>query len=97
MQVLAGLLNTTTGAVYVKKPKCFVFQNPDHQVMSLHHFDLQLTNDNISIEFYPLKQDSTVMTKFLFLSKYALFSVEFYTLKNNSTVLAKLLILCLCS
>ncbi|XP_038900718.1 ABC transporter I family member 10 isoform X4 [Benincasa hispida] len=33
LKVLAGLLNTTTGAVYVKKPKCFVFQNPDYQVV----------------------------------------------------------------
>ncbi|KAA0040745.1 ABC transporter I family member 10 [Cucumis melo var. makuwa] len=33
LKVLAGLLNTTSGAVYVKKPKCFVFQNPDYQVV----------------------------------------------------------------
>ncbi|XP_022973828.1 ABC transporter I family member 10 [Cucurbita maxima] len=33
LKVLAGLLNASTGAVYVKKPKCFVFQNPDYQVV----------------------------------------------------------------
>lgn len=34
VQVLAGLLNPTSGTLYVKKPKSFVFQNPDHQVSS---------------------------------------------------------------
>ncbi|GMH06694.1 hypothetical protein Nepgr_008534 [Nepenthes gracilis] len=33
LKVLAGLLNPTDGSVYVKKPKSFVFQNPDHQVV----------------------------------------------------------------
>lgn len=33
MQILAGLLKPTGGFVYVKKPKSFVFQNPDHQVI----------------------------------------------------------------
>ncbi|XP_047338032.1 ABC transporter I family member 10 [Impatiens glandulifera] len=32
-QILAGLLNPTKGYVHVKKPKSFVFQNPDHQVV----------------------------------------------------------------
>lgn len=32
VQVLAGLLKPTNGHVYVKRPKSFVFQNPDHQV-----------------------------------------------------------------
>jgi energy-coupling factor transporter ATP-binding protein EcfA2 len=35
MQILAGLLSPTGGTVYVKGPKSFVFQNPDHQVCSL--------------------------------------------------------------
>ncbi|KAL5703721.1 ABC transporter I member 10 [Ranunculus cassubicifolius] len=33
LKVLAGLLKPTHGAVYVKKPRSFVFQNPDHQVV----------------------------------------------------------------
>lgn len=33
LKVLAGLLKPTLGAVYVKKPRSFVFQNPDHQVV----------------------------------------------------------------
>lgn len=33
LKILAGLLKTTDGSVYVKKPKSFVFQNPDHQVV----------------------------------------------------------------
>lgn len=32
LQILAGLLNPTNGTVYVKRPRSFVFQNPDHQV-----------------------------------------------------------------
>ncbi|KAL6971866.1 ABC transporter I member 10 [Sarracenia purpurea var. burkii] len=31
--ILAGLLKPTDGFVYVEKPKSFVFQNPDHQVV----------------------------------------------------------------
>nr|CAN67063.1 hypothetical protein VITISV_017540 [Vitis vinifera] len=31
LKILAGLLNPTSGTLYVKKPKSFVFQNPDHQ------------------------------------------------------------------
>ncbi|XP_059643453.1 ABC transporter I family member 10-like isoform X2 [Cornus florida] len=31
LKILAGLLNPIDGFVYVKKPKSFVFQNPDHQ------------------------------------------------------------------
>ncbi|XP_052196990.1 ABC transporter I family member 10 isoform X3 [Diospyros lotus] len=31
LKILAGLLKPTDGFVYVKKPKSFVFQNPDHQ------------------------------------------------------------------
>ncbi|KAF6170508.1 hypothetical protein GIB67_031916 [Kingdonia uniflora] len=33
LKVLAGLLNPNNGTVYVNKPKSFVFQNPDHQVV----------------------------------------------------------------
>ncbi|KAI3875341.1 hypothetical protein MKX03_027435 [Papaver bracteatum] len=33
LKVLAGLLNPTEGNMYVKRPKSFVFQNPDHQVV----------------------------------------------------------------
>ncbi|OVA10720.1 ABC transporter-like [Macleaya cordata] len=33
LKVLAGLLNPTHGTMYVKRPKSFVFQNPDHQVV----------------------------------------------------------------
>ncbi|XP_059643452.1 ABC transporter I family member 10-like isoform X1 [Cornus florida] len=33
LKILAGLLNPIDGFVYVKKPKSFVFQNPDHQVV----------------------------------------------------------------
>ncbi|XP_011625130.1 ABC transporter I family member 10, chloroplastic isoform X2 [Amborella trichopoda] len=32
-QVLAGLLIPTDGAVHIKRPKSYVFQNPDHQVV----------------------------------------------------------------
>ncbi|CAK9158964.1 unnamed protein product [Ilex paraguariensis] len=31
LKILAGLLNPTDGYVYVRKPKSFVLQNPDHQ------------------------------------------------------------------
>ncbi|KAL0380892.1 UNVERIFIED_CONTAM: ABC transporter I family member 10 [Sesamum angustifolium] len=30
-QILGGLLNPTGGYLHVKKPRSFVFQNPDHQ------------------------------------------------------------------
>ncbi|GJX17586.1 ABC transporter I family member 10, chloroplastic, partial [Tanacetum coccineum] len=30
---LAGLLSPTNGFMYVRKPRSFVFQNPDHQVV----------------------------------------------------------------
>ncbi|KAI4317103.1 hypothetical protein L6164_025008 [Bauhinia variegata] len=33
LKILAGLLNPTSGTLYVKVPKTFVFQNPDHQVV----------------------------------------------------------------
>ncbi|KAK7282329.1 hypothetical protein RIF29_11009 [Crotalaria pallida] len=33
LKILAGLLNPTSGTVYVNEPKSFVFQNPDHQVV----------------------------------------------------------------
>ncbi|XP_048233280.1 ABC transporter I family member 10 isoform X1 [Ricinus communis] len=33
LKILAGLLQPTSGALYVKRPKSFVFQNPDHQVV----------------------------------------------------------------
>ncbi|GAB2260252.1 hypothetical protein Droror1_Dr00011107 [Drosera rotundifolia] len=33
LKILAGLLNPSDGTVFVKKPKSFVFQNPDHQVV----------------------------------------------------------------
>ncbi|KAH9624034.1 hypothetical protein KSS87_008627 [Heliosperma pusillum] len=33
LKILAGLLKPTGGSVYVQKPKSFVFQNPDHQVV----------------------------------------------------------------
>ncbi|KAJ7957015.1 ABC transporter-like protein [Quillaja saponaria] len=33
LKVLAGLLTPTSGTVYVQRPKSFVFQNPDHQVV----------------------------------------------------------------
>ncbi|GAB2283148.1 ABC transporter I member 10 [Dionaea muscipula] len=33
LKILAGLLNPSNGTVYVKKPRSFVFQNPDHQVV----------------------------------------------------------------
>ncbi|XP_042493318.1 ABC transporter I family member 10 [Macadamia integrifolia] len=33
LKVLAGLLNPTSGTAYVRRPKSFVFQNPDHQVV----------------------------------------------------------------
>jgi ABC-type multidrug transport system fused ATPase/permease subunit len=32
LKILAGLFTPTSGTVYVKEPKSFVFQNPDHQV-----------------------------------------------------------------
>ncbi|KAK4409733.1 ABC transporter I family member 10 [Sesamum angolense] len=31
VQILGGLLNPTGGYLHVKKPRSFVFQNPDHQ------------------------------------------------------------------
>nr|GEV83015.1 ABC transporter I family member 10, chloroplastic [Tanacetum cinerariifolium] len=31
--ILAGLLSPTDGFMYVRKPRSFVFQNPDHQVV----------------------------------------------------------------
>lgn len=31
-QILGGLLNPSGGYLRVKKPRSFVFQNPDHQV-----------------------------------------------------------------
>ncbi|XP_050876063.1 ABC transporter I family member 10 [Lathyrus oleraceus] len=33
LKILAGLLTPSSGTVYVKEPKSFVFQNPDHQVV----------------------------------------------------------------
>lgn len=33
LKILAGLLNPTRGTVVVKRPKSYVFQNPDHQVV----------------------------------------------------------------
>ncbi|KAM7275336.1 hypothetical protein ACFE04_017202 [Oxalis oulophora] len=33
LKILAGLLQPTTGTVRVQRPKSFVFQNPDHQVV----------------------------------------------------------------
>ncbi|PON81991.1 Phosphonate C-P lyase system [Trema orientale] len=33
LKILAGLLNPTKGTVIVKRPKSYVFQNPDHQVV----------------------------------------------------------------
>ncbi|CAI9108659.1 OLC1v1008320C1 [Oldenlandia corymbosa var. corymbosa] len=33
LKILAGLLNPTDGFLQVKKPRSFVFQNPDHQVV----------------------------------------------------------------
>ncbi|XP_058071465.1 ABC transporter I family member 10 isoform X3 [Magnolia sinica] len=33
LKVLAGLLSPTDGYVCIKRPKSFVFQNPDHQVV----------------------------------------------------------------
>lgn len=32
VQILAGLLNPNEGFFRVKKPRSYVFQNPDHQV-----------------------------------------------------------------
>ncbi|KAJ8453098.1 hypothetical protein Cgig2_014861 [Carnegiea gigantea] len=32
LKILAGLLKPTDGSLCVRKPKSFVFQNPDHQV-----------------------------------------------------------------
>ncbi|MBA0872078.1 hypothetical protein Goshw_006156, partial [Gossypium schwendimanii] len=31
LKILAGLLTPTNGALYVRRPKSYVFQNPDHQ------------------------------------------------------------------
>lgn len=33
LKILAGLLNPTSGTAYVTRPRSFVFQNPDHQVV----------------------------------------------------------------
>ncbi|KDP42565.1 hypothetical protein JCGZ_24339 [Jatropha curcas] len=33
LKILAGVLQPTSGTLYVKRPKSFVFQNPDHQVV----------------------------------------------------------------
>ena len=33
LKILAGLLNPTSGTVYVDTPKSFVFQNPEHQIV----------------------------------------------------------------
>ncbi|CAK7354896.1 unnamed protein product [Dovyalis caffra] len=33
LKILAGLLKPTSGTMSVKRPKSFVFQNPDHQVV----------------------------------------------------------------
>ncbi|PWA74795.1 ABC transporter family protein [Artemisia annua] len=33
LKILAGLLSPTDGFMYVRKPRSFVFQNPDHQVV----------------------------------------------------------------
>ncbi|KAK6914491.1 ABC transporter-like, ATP-binding domain [Dillenia turbinata] len=40
LKILAGLLSPTSGEVYVKKPKSFVFQNPDHQ-FNLNHDEVK--------------------------------------------------------
>lgn len=52
MQILGGLLNPSGGYLHVKKPRSFVFQNPDHQVgitkkckfWSVHHSVLNFSN-----------------------------------------------------
>ncbi|XP_020551723.1 ABC transporter I family member 10, chloroplastic [Sesamum indicum] len=33
LKIFGGLLNPTGGSLHVKKPRSFVFQNPDHQVV----------------------------------------------------------------
>ncbi|GJT80177.1 ABC transporter I family member 10-like protein [Tanacetum coccineum] len=33
LKILAGLLSPTDGFMYVRKPRSFIFQNPDHQVV----------------------------------------------------------------
>ncbi|XP_078430500.1 ABC transporter family protein [Wolffia australiana] len=33
LKILAGLLNPTSGTVFVNTPKSFVFQNPEHQIV----------------------------------------------------------------
>lgn len=33
LKILAGVVNPTSGNIFVEKPKSFVFQNPDHQVV----------------------------------------------------------------
>ncbi|KAF3531029.1 hypothetical protein DY000_02036676 [Brassica cretica] len=33
LKILAGVVNPTSGNIFVEKPKNFVFQNPDHQVV----------------------------------------------------------------
>eukprot|EP00268_Persea_americana_P063908 TRINITY_DN8348_c0_g1_i1.p1 TRINITY_DN8348_c0_g1~~TRINITY_DN8348_c0_g1_i1.p1 ORF type:complete len:255 (+),score=47.03 TRINITY_DN8348_c0_g1_i1:440-1204(+) len=33
LKILAGLLNPTSGDVSIRRPRSFVFQNPDHQVV----------------------------------------------------------------
>jgi ABC-type cobalamin/Fe3+-siderophores transport system ATPase subunit len=35
LKILAGVVNPSSGTVFVEKPKNFVFQNPDHQVKFL--------------------------------------------------------------
>ncbi|MBA0781221.1 hypothetical protein Gotri_002164 [Gossypium trilobum] len=35
LKILAGLLTPTNGALYVRRPKSYVFQNPDHQTNEL--------------------------------------------------------------
>ncbi|KAK1417914.1 hypothetical protein QVD17_27050 [Tagetes erecta] len=57
LKILAGLLSPTDGFVYVRRPKSYVFQNPDHQVvMPTVEADvafglgrLNLTNDEIKL------------------------------------------------
>lgn len=45
MQILAGVVNPTSGNIFVEKPKNFVFQNPDHQVLFLCSYHLFVKKD----------------------------------------------------
>ena len=71
MQILAGLLNPTDGYVHVKRPKSFVFQNPDHQVNSICLLLclIEFLSHNYVFRTYQMEKDLKI---FVILTAYSL-------------------------